>query len=73
MKSKLTLIVDGNWLLMSRLAVMNGRYPNIDELLRIYTLDIEYNKNFKIIMAESRKIAAKEKRKRKYNVESDEV
>ena len=34
MKSKLTLIVDGNWLLMSRLAVMNGRYPNIDELLR---------------------------------------
>ena len=34
MKSKLTLIVDGNWFLMSRLAVMNGRYPNIDELLR---------------------------------------
>lgn len=34
MKSKLTLIVDGNWLLMSRLAVMNGRYPNIDDLLR---------------------------------------
>ena len=34
MKSKLTLIVDGNWLLMSRLAVMNGRYPNMDELLR---------------------------------------
>ena len=33
-KSKLTLIVDGNWLLMSRLAVMNGRYPNMDELLR---------------------------------------
>jgi 5'-3' exonuclease len=34
MKSKLTLVVDGNWLLMSRLAVMNGRYPNLDELLR---------------------------------------
>ena len=33
-KSKLTLVIDGNWLLMSRLAVMNGRYPNIDELLR---------------------------------------
>lgn len=33
-KSKLTLIVDGNWLLMSRLAVMNGRYPNMNELLR---------------------------------------
>ena len=50
-----------------------GLNLNIDELLKIYSLDIEHNKNFKIIMAESRRIAAKEKRKRKYNVESDEV
>lgn len=34
MKSKLTLIVDGNWLLMSRLAVIAERYPIIDELVR---------------------------------------
>ena len=29
-KSKLTLIVDGNWLLMSRLSVLNNRF--VDEL-----------------------------------------
>ena len=33
-KSKLTLIVDGNWLLMSRLAVISGRYPDTYELNR---------------------------------------
>ena len=33
-KSKLTLIVDGNWLLMSRLAVISGRYPDTNELNR---------------------------------------
>lgn len=33
-KSKLTLIVDGNWLLMSRLAVIAGRYPDMHELNR---------------------------------------
>ena len=33
-KSKLTLLVDGNWLLMSRLAVIVGRYPEMNELNR---------------------------------------
>ena len=33
-KSKLTLVVDGNWLLMSRLAVIVGRYPDMNELTR---------------------------------------
>lgn len=32
-KSKLTLVVDGNWLLMSRLSVMNNRYVNEEELM----------------------------------------
>ena len=31
-KSKLTLIVDGNWLLMSRLSVLNNRYVDEYEL-----------------------------------------
>ena len=31
-KSKLTLIVDGNWLLMSRLSVLNNRYKDESEL-----------------------------------------
>ena len=31
-KSKLTLIVDGNWLLMSRLSVLNNRYVDEFEL-----------------------------------------
>ena len=31
-KSKLTLIVDGNWLLMSRLSVLNNRYKDELEL-----------------------------------------
>jgi 5'-3' exonuclease len=33
-KSKLTLIVDGNWLLMSRLAVLNNKYDSADELIK---------------------------------------
>lgn len=33
-KSKLTLIVDGNWLLMSRWAVMNGKFQEDDEMCR---------------------------------------
>lgn len=33
-KSKLTLLIDGNWLLMSRLAVLNGKYANDDEMCR---------------------------------------
>lgn len=33
-KSKLTLIIDGNWLLMSRLAVLNNRYDSADELIK---------------------------------------
>jgi 5'-3' exonuclease len=31
-KSKLTLIVDGNWLLMSRLSVLNNRFADEYEL-----------------------------------------
>lgn len=31
-KSKLTLIIDGNWLLMSRLSVLNNRFSNDEEL-----------------------------------------
>lgn len=42
-KSKLTLLVDGNWLLMSRLAVISGRYPNTNEL----------NKELKLLMIRS--------------------
>lgn len=30
--SKLTLIIDGNWLLISRLAVLRNKYPDIDSL-----------------------------------------
>lgn len=33
-KSKLTLIVDGNWLLMSRLAVLNNRFDTPQELMQ---------------------------------------
>ena len=33
-KSKLTLIVDGNWLLMSRWAVMNGKFQEDNEMCR---------------------------------------
>ena len=33
-KSKLTLIVDGNWLLMSRWSVMNGRFQDDEEMCR---------------------------------------
>ena len=33
MSNKLTLIIDGNWLLMSRLAVIKQRYNDIDELI----------------------------------------
>lgn len=32
LKSKLTLIVDGNWLLMSRLSVLNNKYKDENEL-----------------------------------------
>lgn len=32
MKSKCTLVVDGNWLLMSRISVLNNRYKNEYEL-----------------------------------------
>ena len=42
-KSKLTLIVDGNWLLMSRLAVLNNRY--ID--------DYELNQELKLMLIKS--------------------
>lgn len=31
--SKLTLIIDGNWLLISRLAVLINKYPDIDSLI----------------------------------------
>lgn len=31
-KSKLTLIIDGNWLLMSRMSVLNKKYADTDEL-----------------------------------------
>ena len=31
--SKLTLIIDGNWLLISRLAVLRNKYPDIDSLI----------------------------------------
>ena len=33
-KSKLTLIVDGNWLLMSRKSVMNNRFNTDEELIK---------------------------------------
>lgn len=41
--SKLTLIVDGNWLLMSRLSVMNDRFASDKELIE----------NLKILMTQS--------------------
>ena len=31
-KSKCTLVIDGNWLLMSRLSVLNNRYKDENEL-----------------------------------------
>lgn len=34
LKSKLTLIVDGNWLMMSRLSVLNGRYADDKTLMQ---------------------------------------
>lgn len=34
-KSRLTLIIDGNWLLMSRLAVLRGKYNDVQELFPI--------------------------------------
>ena len=33
-KSKLSLIIDGNWLLMSRLSVLNNRYADEYELIQ---------------------------------------
>ena len=33
-KSKCTLIIDGNWLLMSRLSVLNNRYKDEKELCK---------------------------------------
>lgn len=33
-KSKLTLLVDGNWLLMSRLSVMQNRFASVDDLVK---------------------------------------
>lgn len=42
-KSKLTLIVDGNWLLMSRMSVLNARYAD----------DIQMCKDLKIMMIKS--------------------
>lgn len=33
-KSKLTLIIDGNWLLMSRLPILNGRYADDETLMK---------------------------------------
>ena len=42
-KSKLTLIVDGNWLLMSRLSVLNNRF--VDEL--------ELNQELKLMLSKS--------------------
>ena len=43
LKSKLTLIVDGNWLLMSRLSVLNNRYKD----------DMELNHELKLLMIKS--------------------
>lgn len=42
-KSKLTLLIDGNWLLMSRLAVLKNKYKDDDEL----------NKQLKLMMIRS--------------------
>lgn len=42
-KSKLTLIVDGNWLLMSRLSVLNNRYVD----------DLELNQELKLLLIKS--------------------
>ena len=33
-KSKLTLIIDGNWLLMSRWAVLNGKFIDDNDMCR---------------------------------------
>lgn len=33
-KSKLTLLIDGNWLLMSRLSVLNGKYQDDNDMCR---------------------------------------
>ena len=49
-KSKLTLIIDGNWLLMSRLSVMNSKYVPINELTR----------DLKLLMARSISIMLKQ-------------
>lgn len=42
-KSKLTLIVDGNWLLMSRFAVISSSYANVTDMM----------KNLKLLMIQS--------------------
>ena len=33
-KSKLTLVVDGNWLLMSRMSVLNARYADDEQMCK---------------------------------------
>lgn len=48
-KSKLTLIVDGNWLLMSRLSVLNNRFAD----------DYELNQELKLLMIKSINIVLK--------------
>ena len=47
-KSKLTLIVDGNWLLMSRLSVLNNRYK--DELELCQELKLLMLKSMEIVL-----------------------
>lgn len=49
-KSKLTLIVDGNWLLMSRISVINNKYLDKDEL----------SKNLKLLLIRSIKLVLKQ-------------
>lgn len=47
-KSKLTLVVDGNWLLMSRLSILNGKYE--DEYALMKDLKILMIKSINIVL-----------------------
>ena len=33
-KSKLTLIIDGNWLMMSRMSTLNGKYATTESMMQ---------------------------------------
>jgi len=53
-KSKLTLIIDGNWLLMSRLSVLNGRY--VDDLELCHYLKMLMIRSISVVLRKFPKI-----------------